>query len=133
MRPAAAVLRVLPVALVLMAWLALTNHCALAALSSEPATADCPMHSQSAPKKQEPIPFCCKIVRAVSGQAAAKQVVPPTSSPLVDRIDFATFLLPREQFLSSLFALDTGPPEAGSFAESVLQQSLLAHAPPSLG
>ena len=28
--------------------------------------------------------------------------------------------------------LDTGPPGAGSFAETVLQRSILAHAPPSL-
>ena len=28
--------------------------------------------------------------------------------------------------------LDTGPPFADSFAESVLQRSILAHAPPSL-
>lgn len=29
--------------------------------------------------------------------------------------------------------LDTGPPEIRTFAESVLQRSLLAHAPPVLG
>ena len=32
---------------------------------------------------------------------------------------------------SLLLALDTGPPGALSFSESVLQRSLLAHAPPS--
>jgi hypothetical protein len=30
-----------------------------------------------------------------------------------------------------LLCLDTGPPESSSFAELVLQRSLLAHAPPS--
>jgi hypothetical protein len=31
-----------------------------------------------------------------------------------------------------LLALDTGPPEVLSFSESVLQRSILAHAPPVL-
>jgi hypothetical protein len=133
MRPAA-VFRVLPIALLLAAWFALTNHCALAALSPEPAAEDCPMHSQPVPKKQESAPVCCKIVRAVSGPVAAEQVAPPASSPSPDEMDF-TALLPARvpQFRVNLLGLDTGPPGAGNFAESVLQQSLLAHAPPSLG
>jgi hypothetical protein len=43
--------------------------------------------------------------------------------PRVAQLDFEPLFLP----------LDTGPPGLRSFAESVLQRSVLAHAPPSLG
>jgi hypothetical protein len=37
-----------------------------------------------------------------------------------------------ESRLTPIIEWDTGPPGAHSFAESVLQRSILAHAPPSL-
>lgn len=128
-------LRVFTVALVLASWFTLTNHCALASLSSETATEGCPMHSQPAPKKKpESAPVCCKTVRAVSGLTSLAKAAPPASLPLLGGNDFAPFVLSRTPQSQPLpVKLDTGPPGLGSFAEVVLQQSLLAHAPPSLG
>ena len=75
---------------------------------------------------------CCKTLRIVS--------VVPAEAPLWNSTGFAGLPsdlvtavvgLPRSAEAASLF-LDTGPPGAGTFAEIVLQRSLLAHAPPLL-
>ena len=56
-------------------------------------------------------------------EVASKDFVPIQDWIVVELISAAeTQLLPLE--------LDTGPPFARSFAESVLQRSILAHAPP---
>ena len=58
-------------------------------------------------------------------EAASQNFVPIQNWIVAEVISApATQLSPLE--------LDTGPPFAGSFAESVLQRSILAHAPPSL-
>jgi hypothetical protein len=75
---------------------------------------------------------CCKILRAVA----------PTISKSWTRSDgdFSDIHFPFEDcrllahFRDALapLLLDTGPPDAHSFAELILQRSLLAHAPPFL-
>jgi hypothetical protein len=125
------------VLLTITAWFILSNHCVmgLGLAGSQPAAPDestgCPMHSTPA-KKKEPtanIP-CCKDLRAL----AAKSVVTAMGATLrlACSEDYAAeiFLAPP-RFALEIENLDTGPPDAASFAESVLQQSLLAHAPPS--
>lgn len=86
------------------------------------------MHS--APAKKEPaakIP-CCKELRAIVIKCIQ-------ASPVVARLigfrDYATAIL-REpaNVKGEIQALDTGPPGCFSFAESVLQESMLSHAPP---
>jgi hypothetical protein len=125
------------VSLTLAAWLSISNHCAVGALvaaKTQPAMA--PMHchgNQPSPSKkssEEEMP-CCKMLRAtLAGQGKIVQVASKDFLPIqrwiVAEIVFADEALlhrpPQE--------LDTGPPFAGSFAESVLQRSILAHAPP---
>jgi hypothetical protein len=115
-------------------WLAISNHCALAVTASQRlvAQSECPFHSHrdskpAGPKNSEAQP-CCKILRAITAKSAKN--LTPAIVDLID-VDFAVlfvFAPPRISFDS--ISLDTGPPGSISFAESVLQRSILAHAPP---
>ena len=120
----------------MVAWLSISNHCALGALIAKAQLATAPMHcheSQPAPSKkssEEEMP-CCKILRAtITSEAKIVEVASENFIPIQDWI-VADLISTAETQLSPL-ELDTGPPFAGSFAESVLQRSILAHAPPSL-
>jgi hypothetical protein len=118
------------VAVTIAAWFSLSNHCALATVApiAEAAPTSCPMHSAPAKKKPATKTPCCKDVRAV----VAKSV---TTNPMALRLagsrDYVlqVFHVPA-QVGRPLEGLDTGPPGRLSFAESVLQESMLAHAPP---
>ena len=122
------------VLIIITAWTVLSNHCALGLsgvnvnLQSEPGA--CPMHS--APTKEKPVANlpCCKELRAVVTHAAKS--VAAVASQLAGGQDYVTpsFVAPP-RLTSQLLALDTGPPDLLSFAESILQQSILAHAPPA--
>jgi hypothetical protein len=133
--------RLLVVVTSMLAWLAASNHCVLAAkpaavheaASSE---SECPMHAQ---KQHAPLPEkgngcgdlpCCKRLQATvvsPGKAVAKPVwlgaLQPFFTPAFRLVDA------QSGRLSPI--LDTGPPGKSSFAELVLQRSLLAHAPPA--
>ena len=116
------------------AWLAVSNHCAFAALArtSDSAESGCPFHSQ--PAKPQPPPSgiqCCKILRAVIPVVAKSWARDDGKLSGVDfRIDeFA--LIAHLHTAPAPLLLDTGPPEAHTFAELILQRSLLAHAPPA--
>ncbi len=122
------------IALVICSWIAISNHCAFAAVATknEPAESECPFHSKPA-KPQNPSPGiqCCKILRAVVPIVA--------KSWARDDAKFSNVDLTVEQFViftashnSEPLLLDIGPPGARTFAELILQRSLLAHAPPSL-
>src|SRR6266404_5022523 len=116
------------------AWLCLSNHCALGLALPAPesaATAEtggCPMHSAPAKKKPAAKTPCCKEIRAVVAkcvQVAALEMR-PMASP-----DYAPEILLRPSCEAvEIDGLDTGPPGSFSFAELVLQESMLAHAPP---
>ena len=118
--------------LILGAWAFLSNHCALGALErSTESTAEisgCPMHSAPAKKKPAANIPCCKDIRAT----VAKSVV---ANPIVRGMsgcpDYAleVFRSPA-RIAIEIKGLDTGPPNCFSFAESVLQESMLSHAPP---
>ncbi len=122
------------VLLTIVSWVAISNHCALAAFSAPNAPAEsCPMHSKPAKQKQGSGRVCCKILRAASTPATVKAAVPQLQMLSPEQLQFSVVLLlfpPSEPLLPGL---DTGPPGPDSFAESVLQRSILAHAPPSLG
>jgi hypothetical protein len=114
------------------AWFAISNHCLLGAMAREEKPIDqCPFHAkQSAPAKPKPSSDspCCKILRAIA-PAINKGVAPKTLT--LDRINFVAGVIvtpPKVAIPTS--ALDTGPPGAYSFAELILQRSILAHAPP---
>jgi hypothetical protein len=114
------------------AWLVLSNHCVLGlgeSGKSDSETAGCPMHS--APAKGSPaknIP-CCKDLRAVASHAAKDLAT--AASQLVGVQDYGIAILPSPRVAAQLRALGTGPPRSLSFAESILQKSILAHAPPA--
>lgn len=120
---------------VLVGWFALSNHCVLGAPAAQgPQEAKgCPMHMSSgnAPIKQKESSAdfpCCKTLRAVT---TAKIAAGANTIDFVLREYFPGAILPRiAQTSGLLLALDTGPPGALSFSESVLQRSILAHAPP---
>ena len=118
--------------LILGAWAFLSNHCVLGALErsteSTPAMSGCPMHSVPAKKKPEAKIPCCKDIRAT----VAKSV---TANPIALRLigwreDAADLFLKPSRIAIEIEGLDTGPPGCLSFAESVLQESMLSHAPP---
>jgi hypothetical protein len=110
--------RSLTVAAVICSWLALSNHCAVAALAArgtgQPAldhrqdaeAIDCPFHS-SWTRDDANFPGSDLCFEEFAFSALSRN----TPAPLL---------------------LDTGPPDALSFAELILQRSLLAHAPPIL-
>jgi hypothetical protein len=112
------------------AWFLLSNHCALGVVApvSEPAADLCPMHSAPVKKKPASKTPCCKDLRAV----VAKYVAATSPWPrLVGERDYVTeFFAPPRRIAIEVQGLDTGPPGYFSFAESVLQESMLSHAPP---
>ena len=139
-------LRCIGVAIVICAWIAVSNHCAFAAVATRGTDfqsgsdnrqdadgARCPFHSKPA-KQKEPASQvqCCKILRAV--------VFAKTKDWARNDAKFCTATFPAQAealipYCSPVVAplsLDTGPPGLFSFAELILQSSLLAHAPPFL-
>lgn len=115
----------------LAAWFSLSNHCALGSIApvSEAASSSCPMHSAPAKKKPATKTPCCKDVRAVvaKGVTASAAGVRGIVAPCYATEVFAH----RPPPVAIKFQyLDTGPPGWTSFAESVLQESMLSHAPP---
>jgi hypothetical protein len=127
------IIRCAGVVIVICSWIAVSNHCAFAALATktDSAQAACPFHSRPAKQKQQSAQVqCCKVLRVV--------VVAKTKSWARDDSKFSDAPLRVEEFThlalshnaQASLPLDTGPPGARSFAELILQRSLLAHAPP---
>jgi hypothetical protein len=126
-------MRAVTVAIVFASWIAISNHCAFAAIMTKKiAQSECPFHSK--PSRPEPAPLgvqCCKILRAIATAQAKGLVRAIVDLPHVD-LAFAPFVLFAPPKIAITPATtDTGPPSARSFAELVLQRSVLAHAPPS--
>ena len=122
------------VAIVICSWFAISNHCAFAALATKTdlVQAGCPFHSRPKEKQSSGVQ-CCKILRAVAPVVTKSWVRDDADFPGVDfcpeqRAGGAEHL----RTVLALSSLDTGPPGLRSFAELILQRSLLAHAPPSL-
>jgi hypothetical protein len=128
-------MRCVAVAIAICSWIAISNHCAFAAMATkdDSAQAACPFHSKPEKQKEQSSQVqCCKTLRAVV----------PTIAKSWTRSDsdFSDFHFTFED--CRLFAhfrdalapllLDTGPPGVHSFAELILQRSLLAHAPPTV-
>ena len=123
----------------LAAWLLASNHCAIGGLAPEPAEAADHSHcggSKEAPAEEEKDRGC-------DGSKCCKSLSAPTLAFAKSLVTFDTALVATTDYLSNALAsinashedpiceLDTGPPERTSFAESVLQRSILAHAPPA--
>ena len=128
-------MRCVGVAIAICSWIAISNHCAFAAMAtkSDSAQPTCPFHSKPEKQKEQSSQVeCCKVLRAVV-PIFAKSWAPSER-------DFSDIHFPFEDcrllahFRDALapLLLDTGPPGAHSFAELILQRSLFAHAPPSV-
>ena len=120
-----------------VAWFSISNHCAVGAMvaaktQSPMAQMHCHGNQPSPQKKssEEEMP-CCKVLRAtIAGQGKIVQVANKDFLPIPKWIIAQTIFADETQLRRLPQELDTGPRFAGSFAESVLQRSLLAHAPP---
>ncbi len=120
------------------AWLLASNHCVVAGLLPAPSTTPsehehCPGHkTPEQPKKNGGCDGqnCCKSLSALAN-VSAKSLVAGNyiSFRMADYPAVATALFGEGRGII-ICELDTGPPPSVSFAETVLQQSLLAHAPP---
>jgi hypothetical protein len=116
-----------------VAWFAVSNHCGLAVLTP---TADAvAVHARchgasSGPAKKntgEEVP-CCKVLRATI--AANVEVPPHQQTGLQDFVVAELFSAEEDHVQPLPEEIDTGPPFASSYAELILQRSVLAHAPP---
>lgn len=115
-------------------WFAISNHCAFAALATEtePVQTGCPFHSKPKEKPSTGAQ-CCKILRAVAPVSAKSWARDDAKFSFADSYNEESALTSAySQATLVLLSLDTGPPGARSFAELILQRSLLAHAPPVL-
>jgi hypothetical protein len=114
-------------------WIAVSNHCVIAAVAMQFDTAqtECPFHSKPAKQKEQSSQVqCCKVLRAVV--FAKTKDWARDDAKFCDRdfpVQADAFVLCSSRAVAPLL-LDTGPPDAFSFAELILQRSLLAHAPP---
>ena len=128
-----AVTRYAAVAIAICSWVAVSNHCAFAAVASEinKGQTECPFHSKPAKQKEQSSQVqCCKVLRAVV--FAKTKDWARNDAQFCDAnfpVQACAFVVCSSRPVAPLF-LDTGPPGAFSFAELILQSSLLAHAPP---
>ena len=115
------------------AWLSISNHCALAAMQTPD---EMPMpschgakHAPAKPDQKSDVE-CCKVLRATLLPLSKNLAAADTLAFVAH--SYVALPLPRavESRPLSIFEWDTGPPGGGSFAELVLQRSILAHAPP---
>lgn len=135
-RQTAAVVRFLLVMLTMVAWFGISNHCVIGALETHAGklVAHCHDH-QSSPVQpgdgDEESP-CCKTLRAtVATPVKAPEVQTDTSVFASEFVSQIHTYDDRQLERVSYFA-DTGPPGSSTFAELVLQRSILSHAPPAL-
>ena len=133
---APSITRSLVVALMLLSWFVITNHCALARMLPQKATEGQlpPCHAtKPVPGEKAPCKGALQCCQAVKASLSGKAEVKFDTSKFQIQI-FAIFQVLAAQIAQPAQELvfDHGPPRAVSFAESVLQRSLLSHAPPFL-
>jgi hypothetical protein len=122
------------VAVMMFSWLVVTNHCAMGLMSLAGRTKAVHAHchaSSSDDSKQTPgegMRECCRTIKA----SLPSELDVPGAAVQVDTIAYALILSLRAPVAEPApeFFWDHGPPRGSSFAEIVLQRSLLSHAPP---
>ena len=123
--------RLLVVAAMLLSWLGITNHCALVRLRPTSQAKTEHAHCHGGPAKELPMDSreCCKTLHA---SLPAKAEVKFDASKFQLHFFAAAVTLAADitNSAAAVFIFDHGPPRSFSFAESVLQRSLLSHAPP---
>ena len=130
-------LRITCVLVALLGWIALSQRCALWQLSEAKRAAQMQMscchasHSESknAPTDAPRIAECCKALHVLVPDGAKTP-----ATPLADSLSFPAKLLLAvlPPVVEDTTQTDTGPPpDVPTFAEIVLNRSLLSHAPPT--
>jgi len=127
--------RLLTVVVTAVAWFLISNHCALAELQYAAKTkASChqPCCGAQSPvkKNSDNATECCKTLRTtLSG--TGKEFAGYDGSLFALQLYFiGPVIFTNDSGPIPILELNTGPPFANTFAESVLQRSILAHAPP---
>ena len=130
------ILRACAASIAICAWFALSNHCVLTA-ASRPLTCEnsegFPMHAHKQPPKPSHsanLP-CCKTLAATRVLAIPHVAKNCFAIGQIEFSDEQSLIFPSVHFTAGV-VLDTGPPASATFAELVLQRSILAHAPPIL-
>ena len=123
-------MRCVTVAIAIVSWIAIFNHCAFSAIATEmaPSQSECPFHSKPSKQKDNSANVqCCKILRATV--ATTTKSWAPDNTNLSD-VDFTieTFVVTASPHSVAPLLLDTGPPGKTSFLELI--GSMRAHAPP---
>ena len=128
-------LRTLVVALLMTAWLVASNHCAFGLMqrTAQTTATHATCHScKSEPSKPQPASGgdreCCKALQGLPADTAKVEAKYDTT--LFVLLDFVMTVVPSAVAAQPAVACDTGPPRALSFAERILQRSVLSHAPP---
>jgi hypothetical protein len=117
------------------AYASAANRCALAPaedkVAKAPSHEGCPGHESPGKSGKTSDTECCKTF-PTAWVAAAKNLVAfdAFSFASLSYFDAAVPATKQERVELHPLELDIGPPFAASFAESVLQRSILAHAPP---
>jgi hypothetical protein len=128
-------MRCVAVAITICSWFSISNHCAFAAMArkTNSTQAACPFHSKPEKQKEQSSQVeCCKVLRAVVPTISKSWTRSDSDFSDIDfRFEDCRLFARFRDALSPLL-LDTGPPDAHSFAELILQRSLLAHAPPTV-
>jgi hypothetical protein len=119
----------------LLSWLVVTNHCAMGLMLRPVNSAVMHAHCHSTggdDSKQVPgdgVRECCRAIKANLPDQIAVPLDASQGESVVHALILSIAAPALEPELG--FFRDHGPPRAVSFAEIVLQRSLLSHAPPS--
>lgn len=131
----ASMARILTVIIAAVAWFFISNHCVLAELQTAPKAKTschqpCCGGQPLSKNKSENAGECCKTLRATLA-GAAKDFAGYDGSLFALQFYFiGPVISTTDSGPTPVLELDTGPPFVSTFAESVLQRSILAHAPP---
>jgi hypothetical protein len=131
----ASMARLLTVIVTAFAWFLISNHCVLAELQYASQTKaschqPCCGNQPPAKNKTESATECCKTLHATLAGAAKDFAGYDTSLFALQFYFVGPIISANNSEPVSILELDTGPPFVNTFAESVLQRSILAHAPP---
>jgi hypothetical protein len=131
----ASMARLLTVIITAFAWFLISNHCVLADVQNTSQTKaschqPCCGNQPPAKHKTESATECCKTLRATLNGAAKDFAGYDTSFFALQFYFVGPVISTNGSRPVPVLELDTGPPFVHTFAESVLQRSILAHAPP---
>jgi hypothetical protein len=131
----ASMARLLTVITTAVAWFFISNHCVLANVQhASHAKMSChqPCCGDQSPAKNTPesATECCKTLRATLTGVATDFAGYDTSLFALQFYFVGPVISTNDSRPVPVLELDIGPPFVHTFAESVLQRSILAHAPP---